>query len=138
MRFLLGAGTLRPELRQALEAEGLVLLEEGLPGSIRYWHFKAPGKRFHGKVTPERLALGISEKRLVVYCRSGRTELIDSPFTQQRLRAVEVSAEGEEKLVLRVDYDEMGEPNVSGEIRIRAKTPKAPLIVAELRARLPA
>ena len=35
----------------------VVLLEEDLKGSVRYDHFKAPGKRFHGKVTLVRAAL---------------------------------------------------------------------------------
>ncbi len=79
-RFRLGDGKLDPELRTALEAEGLVLVDEGLRGSVRYRRFKAPGRRHHGKVTGERVALAISERRFVVYCRSGTTKLIDTPF----------------------------------------------------------
>ena len=85
---LLGKGTLKPSLRAELEAEGVVLIEEGLVGSIRYSHFKAPGKRFHGKITPERIGLGISEQRVVAYCRSGRAKLVDSPFTSPRFEMV--------------------------------------------------
>ena len=50
-RFRMGRGQFKPELRAALESEGLVVLAEGLKGSIRYDNFKAPGKRFNGKVT---------------------------------------------------------------------------------------
>lgn len=135
-RLLLGDGTLKPEVRDELEAEGLVLVEEGLSGSVRYRHFKAPGRRFHGKITPERLGIGISERRLVVYCRSGRAELIDSPFGEPRLEALEVELHTDDAVDFRVDYDRMGEPKISGEITIRARTPKAPMIVEELRARL--
>jgi hypothetical protein len=139
-RFRLGNGTLKPRLRAELEAEGLVLVEEGLRGSIRYDRFKAPGKRFYGRVTGERLAIGISELRLVVYCRSGSVELIDSPFTLERLSALEPSLLEKDRLALRIDYDRMPEAaagQVSGVITIRAWTPKAPLILEELRARLP-
>ena len=52
-KLLLGNGTLKPKLRAALESEGVVLLEEGLPGTITYAHFKAPGRRYHGKVVGE-------------------------------------------------------------------------------------
>jgi hypothetical protein len=135
-RLLLGSGTLKPEVRAALESEGLVLVEEGLSGSVRYKHFKAPGRRFNGKVTPERLGLGVSKDRVVVYCRSGSAELIDSPFTSPRLGAVDVFLNGDDTVVIRIDYDRMGEPKVSGEITIRAKTPNAPNIVDQLRARL--
>src|SRR5690349_20089260 len=100
----LGNGKLSPRLRAELEAEGLVLVEEGLGGSLRYDHFKAPGRRFHGKVAAERFGLGISEERFAVYCRSGRVKLVDSPFTNPRFQAVEIAAEGD-RLVILVDYD---------------------------------
>ena len=88
-KLLFGDGTLKPELRAALEAEGLVLIEENLRGSVRYDHFRAPGRRHNGKVTGERIALGISEPRLVVYSRSGRAKMIDAPFTELYVGALE-------------------------------------------------
>jgi len=135
-KLLLGDGTLKPELRAALEAEGLVLIEEGLPGSLRYKRFRAPGRLHHGKVTPERIGLGISEKRFVMYCRSGRVELVDSPYTSPLLRAVEISLQGDDKVAIRVDYDRAGVPKVTGEITISARTPNAREIVEQLNARV--
>jgi hypothetical protein len=135
-KLFLGNGTLRPELRAALESEGLVLLEEGLRTRIAYRRFKAPGRRHHGKVVWERAALGISEVRFVVYCRSGRAELIDSAFTAPRLSAVDVSVDGDDAMAIHVDYDRMGEPKVSGEIMIRLRTANAGRIVDELNARM--
>jgi hypothetical protein len=135
-KLLLGNGTLRPELRAALEAEGLVLLEERLRARLTYRRFRAPGRRFNGKVVWERAALGISEARFVLYCRSGRVELIDSPFTQPRLSAVGVLLDGDDAVAIDVDYDRMGEPTVSGEITIRVRTPSAVRIVDELNARM--
>ena len=135
-KLLLGSGKLSAELRKELEAEGLVLLEEGLGGSVRYTHFKAPGRRFHGKVTPERMALAISRKRFVVYCKSGRAKLADSPFTNPNLRGVDVSLDGDDKVVIRIDYDQLGVERVSGQIAIHVRTSSARLVVDELRARL--
>ena len=135
-RFRLGNGALEPEVRAELEAEGLVLVEEGLKGSIRYDRFKAPGKRFYGKVTGERFAIALSEERFVVYCRSGSVELMDSPWSSPRLEALEVSVEDGDRLLLRVDYDRMGEPSVSGAITVRASTPRAEEIADEFRRRL--
>ncbi|MDQ4040221.1 MAG: hypothetical protein M3141_00550 [Actinomycetota bacterium] len=135
-RLLLGNGTLRPRLRAKLESEGLVLVEEGLSGSVRYKHFKAPGRRHHGKVTPERMALGISERRFVLYCRSGRVKLADTEFSNPRLGMVDVELEGNDTVAIRIDYDRSGEPKFSGEITLRAKTPNAPSVVEQLRARI--
>ncbi|HVE69407.1 MAG TPA: hypothetical protein VNB64_12580 [Solirubrobacteraceae bacterium] len=135
-RLLLGDGRLRPDLRAALESEGLVVLEEGLGGSLRYHHFRAPGRRFHGKVTPERIGLGISERRVVLYCRSGRVKLVDTEFDDPRLSIVDFSLDGNGKVAVRVDYDRADEAKVAGQITIRAKTPNAAHIVDQLHARV--
>jgi hypothetical protein len=135
-KLLLGNGTLKPKLRAALESEGLVLIEEGLAGSVRYKRFKAPGRRHHGKVTGERIGLGVSEERFVVYCRSGRAKLIDTPFSSPRLSMLDVSVQGDDTVAIRIDYDRADVPNVSGEITIIARTPNAARIVDELRARI--
>ena len=135
-RLFLGSGELRPELRRELESEGLVLLEEGVSGSVRYTHFKAPGRRFHGKVTPERMALGISRKRFVVYCKSGRAKLVDSPFTSADLRGIDVSPDGDDRVVITVDYDKLDVEQVSGEVALHLRTPNARRVLEELRPRL--
>ena len=135
-KLLLGNGKLTPQLRAALESEGLVTLEEELSGSVRYQNFKAPGRRHHGKVTPERIALAISEQRLAVYCRSGRAKLIDTTFSEPRLKVVEVGLLGTDTVCIRIDYDRLDVPNVSGQIEIRAKTSNAANIVEQLQARL--
>jgi hypothetical protein len=135
-KLLLGNGTLKPSLRAALESEGLVLVEEGLPGSIRYANFKAPGRRSRGKITGQCFGLGISERRLALYCRSGRVKLIDQPFTEPRLGAVDVSLEGEDRVALLIDYDRVEVPQVSGQMTIRARTPNAARVVEELTSRL--
>jgi hypothetical protein len=135
-KLLLGNGTLKPSLRAALESEGVVLVEEGLPGSIRYANFKAPGRRYRGKITGQCFGLGISERRLALYCRSGRVKLIDQPFTEPRLSAVDVSLDGEDRVALLIDYDRAEVPKVSGQMTIRARTPNAARVVEELTSRL--
>jgi hypothetical protein len=134
-KLFLGNGTLRPELRRALEAEGLVRIDENLSGSIRYEHFKAPGKRFHGKVTPERIAFGMSEERVVAYCRSGRAKLVDTPYTSPRFAMVTISAE-DGRLEFLVDYDKGDEPEFAGRVKIRMEHPEAAAVAADLNARI--
>ena len=134
-KLLLGSGTLKPELRAALESEGLVRLEEGLTGSVRYERFRAPGRYHNGKITGVRVGLGISEERVVVYSHSGRAKLLDTAFTSPRLGMLDVSLKDEERIAIRVDYDRGDVPKVSGEITIVAQTPHAAAIVDELSAR---
>jgi hypothetical protein len=106
-------------------------------GSIRYSNFKAPGKRFKGKITGECFGLGISERRLSLYCRSGRAKLIDQPFAEPRLSALDVSQHGEDSVAFLIDYDRAEVPRMSGQMAIRVRTPNAARVVEELSARLP-
>ena len=85
-KLLLGNGTLRAPLRQELEAEGLVRIEEDLHGSVRYEHFKAPGKRFHGKITPERIGLGDQRAAGRGVLPVGAVEARGQPVQQPALR----------------------------------------------------
>lgn len=124
--IFLGKGTLKSAVREKLEAEGLVLLEEGLGGTVRYTHFKAPGKRFHGKVTPQKMAVGVSRERFVIY---GRAKLADSPFSSPHMDMIDVRLEDDDTVAVHVDYDKSDQPKVSGQIVIRAKTPNAASIV---------
>jgi hypothetical protein len=134
-RLLLGDGTLKPEMKEALAVEGLVLVEENLRGSVRYKRFRAPGRYHHGKVTAERMGIGVSEKRFVVYCRGGRVKLIDSEYTNPRLEAMEVALKDDDAIAFRVDYDRMGEPGIRGEVTIVARTPNAARIADHVKAR---
>jgi len=135
-RLLLGSGTLKPELRAALEAEGLVRLEEGLTGSVRYTRFRAPGRYHHGKISGVRVGLGISRERLVVYSHSGRAKLLDTRFADPRASMLDVALDRDDRLAIGVDYDRGDVPKVSGQITIMVRTPDAAAIVEELRARL--
>jgi hypothetical protein len=135
-RLLLGSGELRPELRAQLAEEGLVLIAERLSGSLRYDQFRMPGRRFNGKVTGVRVGLGISEKRFVIYGRSGRLKLADSAFDSPHLDMVEMRAAEPGRLELHVDYDKSTATDVSGRLAIRVNTPDAERIAAELNGRL--
>jgi len=135
-KLLLGSGTLKPQLREALESEGLVLIEEGLTGSVRYARFRAPGRYHDGKITGVRVGLGISEERLVVYSHSGRAKLLDTAFTSPNVAMLDVSLKDDDRIAIRVDYDHGDVPNISGEITIVARTPNAATVVDELSGRL--
>ena len=134
-KLLLGSGTLKPELRAALESEGLVRIEEGLTGSVRYERFRAPGRYSSVKITGVRVGLGISEERLVVYSHSGRAKLVDTRFADPRASMLDVALDRDDRLSIGVDYDRGDVPKVSGEITIVARSPDAAAIVDELAAR---
>jgi hypothetical protein len=136
--FLLGSGRFKEPLRAELATEGIELIEESIPGSIRYTNFKAPGRRFDGKVQPHRFALALTQERIVLYCRSGRAELFDSPWDSPNFAWLDMAVEdGGERLVLTVDYDRADEPDLAGQVAIHLKTPNAEQIAGQIRARAP-
>ena len=132
----IGNGRIKPKLRAALESEGLELIEEGLPGRVRYDHFKAPGRRFNGKVTAERVGLAISRERLAIYCRSGSAKLMDTRFDEPRFQQLDISVDDGDQLTITIDFDKLDVENVSGVMRISATTPNAPAIAQRINERL--
>ena len=78
-------------------------------------------RRFHGKVTAVCVGLGISEERIAIYCRSGRSKLVDTLFSEPRLSAVEFALEGTDQVSIRIDFDRGVVPKVSGQMEIRVQ-----------------
>jgi hypothetical protein len=135
-RLLMGTGRFKEPLREELAGEGIELIQEGISGSIRYTKFKAPGRRFDGKVQPHRFALALTQKRIVLYCRSGRAELFDSPWDSPNFAWLDMGvADGGERLILTVDYDRADQADISGRIAIHLKTPNAEQIKEQIEAR---
>jgi hypothetical protein len=134
-RLFLGNGRFKPELRSELEMEGIVLIEEGVSGSIRYTDFKAPGRFHDGKITPLRMAIAVTEQRFAIYSHSGRGRLVDSGFDTDNIRALELTVEDMDRLIVSLDYANLDVANVSGQVAIHAKTPEASAIADQVRAR---
>ena len=62
-------GRLPDDLRSQVSAEGVLVLEEGVPADIAFRHYRAPGRRgnWHGKFP---VAFAMTECRLLVYGRT--------------------------------------------------------------------
>ncbi len=139
-QIFLGTGELPTAIRSELESECLVLAEEGLSGSVRYSNFKAPGKRFNGKVTPVRIGVGVSEVRIVAFCASGRGKLMNSRWDSTQLAALDVSFDGRKTVDFHIDYSRLPAVDaggVSGEVTIRVRTQEAARLAEAVQARLP-
>jgi hypothetical protein len=132
-RLFLGSGRLPDDLRAQLTGEGLVLLEEELPGSITYRNYRAPRRRATLEKSAINAAIAITSQRVVVFIGGGkamdRGKHMDVPFTDHRIRDLEVVAESPGKV--RIAYNPaVFRPETSGRVELRLKTPHAPDIVA--------
>ncbi|OHV29683.1 hypothetical protein CC117_28825 [Parafrankia colletiae] len=128
-RILLGAGQLPAPLRDALEAEKLVLLAEGLPGSITYRHYRAPGQRSNWRKEAVTGAIAVTAIRLVVW--AGRGKNIDVPLSGPFLAAIDVGLESPDQVRFAYDAGKFS-PVRSGTVEVRLRTPRAADVVALL------
>ncbi|MDT3440290.1 MULTISPECIES: hypothetical protein [unclassified Pseudofrankia] len=127
-RMLFGAGQLPADLRATLEAEGLVLLEEGLTGSITYRNYRAPGQRSSWRKEAVSGAIAVSAGRLVVW--AGRGKHIDVPLASPFLTAIDIGVEPPDRVRFAYDAGKFN-PTRSGTVEVRLRTPRA-THVAEL------
>jgi hypothetical protein len=125
-RLLLGAGRLPDPLRAGLDADGIVLLDEGLAGSVTYRHYRAPGRRSSYRKEAVSGAIAVSNRRLVVW--AGRTKHIDLPRVGGFLATIDISVEQPDRV--RFGYDAgRYNPDRSGTVEVRLRTARAAQVV---------
>jgi hypothetical protein len=129
-RVFLGSGRLPDDLRGSLTAEGIVLLDEGLSGSVTYINYRAPGRSSSWRKAPFTGAIAITGQRLVVAASRGGKP-INVPLADPLRDAVKVSADGPDKVLFSVDPSAF-DPRKSGTVEVRLRTPRAAEVVALL------
>ena len=129
-RLLFGSGRLSDDLRTTLTAEGIVFLDEGLPGSVTYRNFRAPGRYSNWRKSALIVALAVTSRRLLVVAGRGG-KMIDVPLDDPRRAAVTVGIEPPDRVVFTVDVGAFS-PDRSGTMEIRLRTARAAEVVALL------
>jgi hypothetical protein len=121
-RLLLGTGKLPEPLRTQLSADDVLVLEEGLAGSVTYRNYRAPGQRIGVGKQAVSGAIAMTNTRLVVW--AGRMKHIDVPRGHPLWNAIEVLAETPDRV--RFTYD-AGATNtaLSGQVTVRLRTAQA-------------
>jgi hypothetical protein len=115
-------GKIPVPIAAALKDEGVLLLDEGLRGSVTYRGFRAPGKRFSYKRKGYVGSIILTEVRLLGLGYS--STIIDVPLTDQRLRRMQFSVEGSDVLLVTFDAA-LFHDDWSGSIEYRFRTPQA-------------
>jgi hypothetical protein len=129
-RVFLGSGRLPDDLRASLFAEGVVLLEEGLSGSVTYLDYRAPGRYSSWRKVAFTGAIAVTGQRFAVFASRGGKH-IDVPLGHPSRSAVTVRADGPDKVLFSVDPSAF-DPQKSGTVEVRLRTPRAPDVVALL------
>lgn len=122
MLFGLGSGRLPEQLRAELAAEGLVLLEEELIGSVTYRRYRAPGEWASWRKEAAAGAIAVTAGRLVVW--AGRMRHIDVPLAHPVRATIEVVVDRPDRVCFAY---EAGTTNSSrsGRVEVRLRTAQA-------------
>src|SRR5437660_11447981 len=98
---LFGVGRMPAQWRATIEPEGIVLIDEGIGGSVTYRDFRAPGKRFAWRKVAFSGSVALTKTRLLVLHYA--TPAINVPLNDQRLPEMQFSVEGEGTLLVAFD-----------------------------------
>jgi hypothetical protein len=132
-KLLLGDGRLPDFVRAGIEDEGALFVEEGLLAMMTSRGIRH-SLELSFNVQPVRVGLGVSEKRLILFSRSGKRKLVDVPFAMPNQARVAVSSR-DGKLV--VDAHDIYEASdTGGKMRLRISTPNATAISQAVGVRL--
>ena len=128
---LFGFGKVPKKYRPAIEQEGVLIIEEGIPASVTFKNFKAPGRYHSWKRSYFIGALIITEKSFFAFNFSNM--LIGRPLSAEKLGALGCNLDGQN--LLRVDYDAASfNADWSGQVECRFYTSKAQLFLERLKS----
>jgi hypothetical protein len=119
---LFGIGKIPAQQNTAIQAEGIVLFDEGISGSVTFIDFRAPGKRASWRRQWFTGSIALTQTRLIAFHYSGKA--IDVPLTDERLRQMKFALEGESTLMIAFD-PALFHKDWSGTIEYRYKTQEA-------------
>jgi hypothetical protein len=113
-----GLGKIPKLLNDTLRIEGIVVADEGVPGSVTYRNFRAPGKYFSRRKQGFVGSVVVTNNRLVALMYSSFA--VNVPFTDERIRQLQISVEGDRLLIA---FDpKLFHDNWSGAIEYRFRT----------------
>jgi hypothetical protein len=130
---LFGFGKIPAPLLAQLKSEGILLLDEGIRGSVTYRQFRAPGKYFRWKRQWYTASIALTKERVLALRHS--RPIVNVPVADQRIRELRFLHEDRSTLLVAFDASLFHE-DWSGAIEYRFRTPQAQDFVDVLRARV--
>lgn len=130
---LFRVGRIPEQFKAQMEAEGIVIQDEGFSGSTTYKNFHRPGVYSGWRRVWHTTALTITRTRLVGMAFSN--PIINVPFTDERIRRLNVSLENPGTLLIAFDAS-LFHDDWSGSIEYRFRTSQAQAFLDALKARI--
>ncbi len=126
---LFGVGKIPAQVRATIESEGVVLIEEGIRGTVTYRDFRSPGRIASWKKSAFSGAIALTRTRLLAMQFSN--PVINVPLDDDRLQQVQFSIEGEDRLLIAFNAN-LFHNDWSGTLEYRFRTPQAPAFLKRL------
>src|ERR1041384_5705925 len=118
---LFGLGRIPKLLNVTLHIEGIVVADEGVPGSVTYRDFRAPGRYSSWRKQGFVGSVVVTNNRLVALMYSNFA--VNVPLTDERIRQLQISVEGD-RLLIAFDAS-LFHNDWSGTIEYRVRTSQA-------------
>ena len=126
---LFGVGKIPAQWRATIESEGVVLMDEGIGGSVTYRDFRSPRRRASWKKSAFSGAIALTRTRLLGLQFS--RPAINVPLDDERLRQMQFSNEGADRILIAFNAN-LFHDDWSGTIEYRFRTPQAPAFLKSL------
>jgi hypothetical protein len=129
---LFGLGKIPEHLAAQLKAEGILLLDEGIKGSVTYKDFRSPLRYANWKRQWYTASIALTETRLFAL-RFSQT-IVNVPLSDERIRSMNFSLESNGALLAAFDAA-LFHPDWSGKIEYRFRTEYGPEFLNQLHER---
>jgi hypothetical protein len=117
--FSIRARKVAAAYKSQLQPEGIVLFEEDVKGSMTFRNFRSPGRYYSWRKVLITSLVALTKTRLLAL--KGSSQIINVPFTDERVRRMKFLLEGEKTFLVAFDAN-LFQPEWSGEIEYRFKT----------------
>ncbi|HEX8889390.1 MAG TPA: hypothetical protein VF779_09440 [Pyrinomonadaceae bacterium] len=129
---LFGLGKMPAELAATLQGEGVILMDEGIKGSVTYLDFRAPGRRADWRRQWFTATIALTEARLLALQNSNTA--INVPLRDERMQKMKFSVEDDGALLISFD-PALFHSEWSGTMEYRFKTEQAQSFLDKVRER---
>ena len=117
-----GVGAVPESERAAFEEKGIVLLDEGLRGSMTFRNYRAPGRRSWWRKVGMVGSVVVTKDRLAAFAFS--QPIVYVLLAHERFAKLEITAEKAQVLCIAFDASDFSEAH-SGRVECRFRTPLA-------------
>lgn len=131
--YLLRIGALSALDRKQIRREGVVLIDQGISGTMTMRNFRAPGKHYGLRQSSFIGAIALSEKYL--RCFIYRQTIVHVAWSDERVQRLAISAEADQSLLIGYDASSF-QSEATGEIELRFRTGMAKELLAAFEAKV--